>query len=387
LRLVVQEATGGIEGLHDQHAFLAFACAPEEQLEVFSYKPGEAKKFYEGFMPGFEKTPTAKFAVGLKEAPGTQVLYLRSYVGLEPTLMGAAIIALEALGGRPRDPITDEDRREYAVPITEAQLTERRRALHKQFRWASLIWLLFLPITIPLFLLLLFVSLVSMPLRLWKAWRWYEEFTAQNEHQEFLALIPDQLDFRERETSDFPALDRANLLRYTEELEALGFVHAMDYGVRTDVPTTPHGFARLFFHPVHRCVAELNQVFPETMAATTLRCMIASQMEDGWQLSTGDREPQVMTYAWRRPRALWSSHPRFRVTELLAEHLRRRQMMMERLHVAVITAMTTEAYFAFERETMAHRKAILQIKSIATIKAEMESFERSPTYEWLGDLA
>src|SRR5256885_3274749 len=51
--------------------------------------------------------PTENFVVGLHEAPGTQSVYLKSYLGLELTLLMVTALALEDLGGRPREPITD----------------------------------------------------------------------------------------------------------------------------------------------------------------------------------------------------------------------------------------------------------------------------------------
>ena len=73
-------------------------------------------------------------------------------------------------------------------------------------------------------------------------------------------------------------------------------------------------------------------------------------------------------------------------TELLAEHLRRRQRMMESLGIAVTTELTPDAYFAQARKSNGDRKAVMRAKSIETIRAEMAQCKRFPVQEWAGDL-
>jgi hypothetical protein len=72
-------------------------------------------------------------------------------------------------------------------------------------------------------------------------------------------------------------------------------------------------------------------------APTPIRCVLASWLEKGWELSTTDRELVPKFYAWRRPRSVWSRHPHMSPAELLTEHLRRRQRMMEALGIVVTT--------------------------------------------------
>jgi len=135
----------------------------------------------------------------------------------------------------------------------------------------------------------------------------------------------------------FPDIDHQALAKYTSDLEALGFVQAYDFEVKLDVIVAGCGFARLFIHPVHHCLAEVNQIFPQDMPTPPMRCMIASILSDEWDLSTTDREMTSLSYAWRRPRNLWSSYPKMTPAELLAAHLARRQQMMDRLHITVNT--------------------------------------------------
>jgi hypothetical protein len=89
--------------LYDLHAHLAFACAPETQLEVHAYPAGAVKEFYHQTF-GDADLPFARCVQGLNEPAGTQAVYLRGYIGQEPTLLFVTILTLEALGGRPSTP-------------------------------------------------------------------------------------------------------------------------------------------------------------------------------------------------------------------------------------------------------------------------------------------
>jgi hypothetical protein len=173
LPVSVTGSAADVEGdLYDMHTSLAFACAPEERLEVHTYLPGAVREFYNEAIEGIE-LPTAKFVQGMSEPAGTQTVYLRGYIGQEPTLLAVAILALEALGGHPRHPTSEELRREYGKPITTTQLTERRRKLRKQGRWGAAIVLLLLPVLIPLCFVGCLAFLVAMPWRIWKGYQLY----------------------------------------------------------------------------------------------------------------------------------------------------------------------------------------------------------------------
>jgi hypothetical protein len=374
--------------IHDQHAFLSFNISQEEQLEVFSYRPGAAKKFYNDFMEGFERLPTAKYAVGLNEPPGTQVVYLRSYLGHEPTLMMVTVVALEALGGRPREPLTEDDRREYGVRIAAAELQRRREKLYGQLKRAMWLQLLLLPITIPMFLLSIILMLALMPWRLWQGWKVVQKFESEREHIEFMNALGEHLKIFAVKPEDFPRLDRQMLTDYSAAFEALGFVRAVDFEVKLDVPNPGgRGFARLYFHPTLHCVVEVNQIYPDYQEMSPMRCMIASMLTDGWDLATTDRNLPPLSYAWRRPRTLWESYPDLTVAELLAAHLERRQQLIDRLGISVKTDLNEETYFAYQREVHLARRAVLQAMSMDAIRADMEQFEEAPLDKWLGEFA
>jgi hypothetical protein len=147
--------------LYDVHGYLAFACAPDTHLEVHSYRAGAVREF-------------CRHTFGNAHLPVAQIVQgLRGYLGQEPTLFFATLLALEALGGRPREPLSDEDRREYGVQISPAELQERRRRMTRRALPGLLIRLVLLPVLIPLWAVGLLCFLVSLPWRLWRAYRVY----------------------------------------------------------------------------------------------------------------------------------------------------------------------------------------------------------------------
>ena len=96
------------------------------------------------------------------------VVRLQGYVGQEPTLFVTTKLALEALGGAPEGGIPDDDRREFAKPISELELRARQRETERQMGRAALTTILMLPVLIPMGCLWLFVT---VPWRLWRCCR------------------------------------------------------------------------------------------------------------------------------------------------------------------------------------------------------------------------
>ncbi len=177
LALAVEESGADIKGgLHDMHARLAFACAPREQLELYSYRPGAVKAFSESVLVDVP-FPTARFLQGMNELEGAQTVYLRASLGLEPTLLAFTLLALEALGGRLAHPFPEDLRRQYGAPVTVADLEERHRQLGKQARLAAAVVLLLLPVLIPLWCLGFCLFLVMLPWYIGKACQLYRRCT------------------------------------------------------------------------------------------------------------------------------------------------------------------------------------------------------------------
>jgi hypothetical protein len=147
------------------HAYLCFACASDEQLELYTYRHGTVKEWAEKWSPR-----SASGLQWLQPHEGSQAVYLRSYLGEEPTLMMVTVLALGALGGRPWQPISEAMRRDYGTPITAAQLQARRRKMRKQAQGMALVVIFLLPLLLPLFVIELAWFVVMMPWRLGKAY-------------------------------------------------------------------------------------------------------------------------------------------------------------------------------------------------------------------------
>jgi len=124
LPLTVEESSPTIRGnLFDLHARLAFARFPKDKIEVTTYRTGAVSEQLK--RDGVSDLPLAKVVQGAREPSGTQTVYMQGYMGQEPTLFFITAIALEALGGRPRFPITDAERREFGVTVALADLERR----------------------------------------------------------------------------------------------------------------------------------------------------------------------------------------------------------------------------------------------------------------------
>src|SRR5258708_7272902 len=84
LPVSVTELGSDVKGdLYDMHTSLAFVCAPEEQIELYTYRAGAVKEFCDQTF-GDADLPMVKLTQGLNEPSGTQVVYLRGFIGQEP---------------------------------------------------------------------------------------------------------------------------------------------------------------------------------------------------------------------------------------------------------------------------------------------------------------
>jgi hypothetical protein len=161
--------------LYDLHGYLAFACAPQSRIEVHAYRPGAVKELCEE-MFGDADFPLARVVKGRNEAPGTQTVYLRGFIGQEMTLFFATELALEALGGRSKYPLPEDVRRECGTPISEAQLQERMRKTAREMGSMFLVGLLLFPLLLPLWIVGLLWFVVTLPWRIWQACRLYRKW-------------------------------------------------------------------------------------------------------------------------------------------------------------------------------------------------------------------
>gem|GEM_PF-1423804 len=197
--------------------------------------------------------------------------------------------------------------------------------------------------------------------------------------------VPQNFQFLPATPDQFPALDAESLRRYTEAFESLGFVRLRDYTMADDSMTFATSFGRLFANRERGCFAEVGQVFPKGKKPMPMGCMIGSLMEDGWSLATTDRQPQALSYMMRRPRALWTSHPRSRPTELMHLHLERRRQIAYELGVKVIEDVSAENFFAHERREAADRQQALKRRNLAVGLSEAAAFKLKPKHEWMGE--
>lgn len=168
LPLEVTESASDVKGdLYDLHGCLAFACDPKQHLKIHAYRGGAVRKFCEETL-GNVPLPMARCVQGSNEPAGTQSVYLRGYIGQEPTLLITTALALEALGGRSKYAFGDDERLEYGTPITPERLVERRRKSARQMRPVVMVGLLLLPVMIPLWII---GFVVMMPWRIWKVYK------------------------------------------------------------------------------------------------------------------------------------------------------------------------------------------------------------------------
>lgn len=198
--------------------------------------------------------------------------------------------------------------------------------------------------------------------------------------------VPQNFQFLPTTPDQFPGLDVEALRRYTEAFESLGFVRLRDYTLADDsVKLVATSFGRLFANRERGCFAEVGQVFPKGKKPMPMGCMLGSLMEDGWSLATTDRQPQAISYMMRRPRSLWTSHPKGRPTELMHYHLERRRQMAYELGVKVIEDVSAETFFAHERRESADRQQALKRRNLAIGLAEAGMFKLKPKHEWMGE--
>ncbi len=144
LPVVVLESTD--DEIHDSIATIAFACAPDVPLTVY----------------------TSSGVFGSQPA-GTQTVCLEGFLGQERTLIVATALALESLGGVPYGGISDDDRQEFGKQISESELEARQREAERQARKLARTTVFMLPILIPMGIIVTVWSLITAPFEFW--WR------------------------------------------------------------------------------------------------------------------------------------------------------------------------------------------------------------------------
>jgi hypothetical protein len=110
-------------------------------------------------------------------------------------------------------------------------------------------------------------------------------------------------------------------------------------------------------------------------------------MSDGWTLTSGNREWEVIktTWIWRQPRVLWTSHPQASPAELLDAHLERRAQIALDLGIEVRSDLNPGVYFEHEQRASVKRKRALGHRNGLVAAIELMTVDRHPRREWLGD--
>lgn len=130
-RVTVEDFGPDVRGpLSALNAFLAFTAFPHARVELTAYDGDAVLEHLR--KTGLAGTPVARATMGANDAPGTQTVYVQTYLGAEPTLFFATALALEALGGRLAEPADEAMRREYGVRVSHAELNRRRRAASRR---------------------------------------------------------------------------------------------------------------------------------------------------------------------------------------------------------------------------------------------------------------
>lgn len=168
LPVIVRESPPELRGaLHDLHAQIAFQANPKAEVELTAYRAGAVKEHLR--LTGMDAMSTASVVEGSKEAVGKQTVYVRGYVGQEPTLLLVTTLALEALGGQLREPMPDDVRREYSRSVSADELRRRHRKMQRQGLLKLAAGVLLLPVLVPVGIVRLAWRLMTMPRRIWKA--------------------------------------------------------------------------------------------------------------------------------------------------------------------------------------------------------------------------
>lgn len=200
-----------------------------------------------------------------------------------------------------------------------------------------------------------------------------------------LANLPEDASFPNALPEQFTALDKTRLQQMTSELEALGFKQLLDYTMVSNMATQIPGFGRLMVNESQNCYAEINQVFPARKKPVPLAPSFMTRFSDGWQLSTGPRQPNGGNWILRLPRSLWVSKPGMDIPSLWQLHQQRCSELRNELGVSIVPARGAEEYFRGVVENMRVRRASVKRKWVPVILFEFYSFSFHKRYEWKGE--
>ncbi|WP_254508904.1 hypothetical protein [Anatilimnocola floriformis] len=155
----------GEHELREWSADIAFACTPNNTIEIYVFSPEKLAAFNADF---FGELMAAARLKKLNDNGPSRTVNLRGYLGQELTLLGMAELALENLSGKLQFPFSSERRAELNQPITAKELVSRRRRAGRQSSMTNLVLAFALPIVV---IWSIAVALIRLPFNLWRAWR------------------------------------------------------------------------------------------------------------------------------------------------------------------------------------------------------------------------
>jgi len=157
LPLHVEESSAEVKGkVFDLHAKIAFNCLRSHGIEVYTYLPGSVQRVIDG--AGLSGPGLAKVVEGGREPPGTQTVVLRGYSGQELSIMYAAVLALESLGGTARTPVDPKIREEFGTARSSTQLKLKAARLRLFGFFSVVMAILFFPFILAYMLIAIIIA-------------------------------------------------------------------------------------------------------------------------------------------------------------------------------------------------------------------------------------
>lgn len=188
-----------------------------------------------------------------------------------------------------------------------------------------------------------------------------------------LTYVPANLDWSQHHKNE--------LVRYTAELEKLGFIKLMDY-----TAPTLNGAARLLGHPENFCFAEIGQV-----GSTPVTCTMFTFLEQQWALRITNMPNQRLVNAvWfaflRQPQTLGKRRePATSLKTLLQSLLEWRHQVSKDLNLKVIQEISAETFFASQHQDRRNQRKALNRKSMMWSLMELFWFYLNPPSAWEGN--
>jgi len=180
---------------------------------------------------------------------------------------------------------------------------------------------------------------------------------------------------------EVPLIELDWLQEQTTTLESLGFVQLMDYQ-RVEYSQV---FARCFTHPQQYCFAVISQVVRDSGEWSVKQRSIFSLMEEGWLLSTVNRQPvgsESWNLLWNNSKSITIFDLNSNLNEVFQAHLRTRQQVLTDLGITVLTDVSWDAYIRFSQNLIAHIKQALSQRSLLVGMIKVTLYELNSKPDW-----